>query len=394
MARQERIELIKEIEEKRDSRVIAYVTSDRQGLETQIEENAIPFLHRHVDALPPDDRKKIDLFIYSRGGASDVPWTIVSMLREYCGEGELGVLIPYKAHSAATIIALGADEIVMGKKAELGPIDITIGRGPYNPAHPVSKQPLPISVEDVTGFFSLLDRVGCERPEEKMRGFEKLCSEVHPLALGYVNRLLQQTELVALRMLDTRSRPFTEEKNREIVRRLSSEIFSHRHTISRTEAIQQLGLEQVVKSEDASIMKPLWTLFKEYRDLFSLDEPFKPEQHLLDNDLEEHTWTDLNLVAVESRERLDIQQANVHTKRGRQVPPNPQFNINLPQFALPQLPPGLQPAQIQQILQQFMSSIVQPAIEQAIKDATERLVKSMPTVNFVHNRDVTWKEAS
>lgn len=55
------------------------------------------------------------------------------MFREYSQKGSFSVLIPYRAHSAATVIALGADEIVMTKKAELGPIDITIGSGPYNP---------------------------------------------------------------------------------------------------------------------------------------------------------------------------------------------------------------------------------------------------------------------
>lgn len=33
------------------------------------------------------------------------------------------VLVPYKAACAATMIAIGADKIVMGRKGELGPLD-------------------------------------------------------------------------------------------------------------------------------------------------------------------------------------------------------------------------------------------------------------------------------
>ncbi|GAH72171.1 unnamed protein product, partial [marine sediment metagenome] len=240
-------------------------------------------------------QKKLDLIIYSRGGQSDVPWAIVSMFREYSQQGSFSVLIPYRAHSGATVVTLGADEIVMTRKAELGPIDITMQSGPYNPTEKDSRQRLPISVEDVTGYFSLLEKVGCERPDEKMKGFEFLTNKVHPLALGKVSRLLEETKSVALRLLETRAEPFSDEENRKIVQKISSEVYSHSHAISRTEAIKYIGLKQVKKAEDIGIADKLWELYEEYKALFHLDKPFTPEEYLVSNDLEEHTWTDLNL---------------------------------------------------------------------------------------------------
>src|SRR5262245_61575250 len=198
-------------------------------LSGSISEDAVPLIHDHVLAFAPSERAKLDLVLYSRGGDSDVPWTIVSMFREYCREGSFSVLVPYRAQSAATIICLGADEIVMTKKAELGPIDVTIASGPYNPSE--ENRRLPVSVEDVTGYFALLNTIGCTRPEEKLRAFEHLATKVHPLVLGTVSRLLEQTQLVALGLLGTRATPFPEAKNREIVKKLSSEIYSHRHAI-------------------------------------------------------------------------------------------------------------------------------------------------------------------
>lgn len=385
MSRDARRSLIQEIQQKRESKLISYVTSDRLNLSTRISGDIVSIIHEHILAIESGDRKKLDLFIYSRGGDSDVPWSLVSMLREYCEEGSFSVLIPYRAHSAATVIALGADEIVMTRKAELGPIDITIERGPYNPTEGDQRQRLPVSVEDVMGYFSLLDKVGCERPDEKMKGFEQLTSEVHPFVLGSVSRLLEQTQLVALRLLGTRADAFSEEHNRDIVKRLSSEIYSHRHTISRTEAISHLGLAQVVKAEDVEVADELWQLYAAYRDLFLLEDPFKPEEYLVANNVEEHTWEHLNLACVESEAKFDICRKDLRVKRLRQVPPQVTLNItnlSFPAINIPGLPSGITPQQIAQTVEQLLPAIVQPIIENAASRATERLLDSLPSGQF------------
>jgi hypothetical protein len=84
MAREDRKKLIQEIERKRGSKVISYVTSDRSGLSVQIMGDVVSLIHKHILELQEPERSKLDFLIYSRGGQSDVPWTIVSMFREYC----------------------------------------------------------------------------------------------------------------------------------------------------------------------------------------------------------------------------------------------------------------------------------------------------------------------
>jgi len=113
MSREKRKELISTIETNRKSKLIAYITSDRPNLSSQIAEDIIPIIYDHIRSISPEERKNIDLFIYSRGGDSDTPWSIVSMFRESTKDGKFNVLIPFRAHSAATMIALGADEIIM-----------------------------------------------------------------------------------------------------------------------------------------------------------------------------------------------------------------------------------------------------------------------------------------
>jgi len=72
VSRENRKKLIKEIETKRGSKVITYVTSDREGLSVQIAGDVISLIHEHILALKEEERTKLDLFIYSRGGHSDV----------------------------------------------------------------------------------------------------------------------------------------------------------------------------------------------------------------------------------------------------------------------------------------------------------------------------------
>ncbi len=73
MSREDRKKLIQQIEEKRGSKVIAYVTSDRPGLSVQIATDVISLIHEHILSFQEDEPAKLDLFIYSRGGQSDVP---------------------------------------------------------------------------------------------------------------------------------------------------------------------------------------------------------------------------------------------------------------------------------------------------------------------------------
>jgi ATP-dependent protease ClpP protease subunit len=68
----------------------------------------------------------LDLIVVSPGGDGTVAETLLDLLRKYCS-CTLRIVVPLYAKSAATLMALGADEIVMGETSELGPIDAQIG---------------------------------------------------------------------------------------------------------------------------------------------------------------------------------------------------------------------------------------------------------------------------
>lgn len=69
--------------------------------------------------------EQINLLIHSPGGDGTITEKIVDMCRANLAGAnkKLRVIVPNIAKSAATILALGTDEIIMGYTSELGPID-------------------------------------------------------------------------------------------------------------------------------------------------------------------------------------------------------------------------------------------------------------------------------
>lgn len=380
--RQRRLKLIEAIEKKRNSKLIAYITSDRYGLNVQIAEDIISKLHKHLNYNGVKKNDNIDLFIYSRGGDADVPWVLVSMIREFIPEGSFNVIIPYKAHSAATVISLGADKIFMTKKGELGPIDATT-MGPHNPYDNITKQKRPISVEDVNGYFNLIEKLNIN--DNKIDAFKSLTDKVDPLALGAVSRILEQTKLVARRLLETRKEKINKEDQDDIINKISSEIYSHRHAISRTEGRNYLGLKYIINTEDEGIDEEVWELFEEYSDFFDLDNPFMPEQYLLDKELDEHKWTGLKLACIESSSMMHLARKDMEIKRIKNVPNQVNLNLNniaLPNFNFPKTQESIKIEQIQQAIKQYFDFVVPKVLKEASENVAKEFNRSLPNKGF------------
>ena len=72
-------------------------------------------------------KKDLVLILHSSGGFSLSAERIIDVCRNYCAqkndESKFFVIVPKKAKSAASIVALGADKICLRDTAELGPVD-------------------------------------------------------------------------------------------------------------------------------------------------------------------------------------------------------------------------------------------------------------------------------
>lgn len=275
MARAARVKIIQQIERARKSRVISYVTSTRQGLEVQMAMDTVRYVYDHLEALAANKDKhppKIDLFLHSNGGDGTVPWRLVTLIREYTDH--FSVLVPFRAFSAATLTALGADSIVMHPMGMLGPTDATVANH-FNPLDPRSQQPMGISVEDVTAYLALIkEDAGIQHEDQLVTAFNLLADKVHPLALGNVKRHMSQSRMMARKLLGLHmNNDDHAHRVSNIVENLTSKSFFHGHPINRSEARDQVGLTTLEDPPEA-VQRAMWRLYLEYEKEMQMDSPF------------------------------------------------------------------------------------------------------------------------
>jgi hypothetical protein len=115
--RYHRQEMFRKIQDLTGSPLIAYVCGPDSLIERSDTVYFNDLLYRlHVNT-------SIDLLLHTPGGDIDAAEKLMSILRLRVGVGRLRVIVPDFAKSAGTLMAIGADSIVMSDTSELGPID-------------------------------------------------------------------------------------------------------------------------------------------------------------------------------------------------------------------------------------------------------------------------------
>jgi hypothetical protein len=367
----DRTKLIDAIEQDRGSRVIVYFTGDRQLASASISESDVRPLYEHLISVGKTD--KIDLFIYSRGGDVSVPWRIVSMIREFCKK--FSVLVPYKAYSAATLLALGADRVVMGTKAELGPIDPTLTRINEN-----TQLPEEISVEDVNSYISFIrEKANINDQAALAQVVSILAGKITPLAVGQVNRQNSHIRLVSRKLITSRQERLDEEKITSIIDTLTEKMYFHGHAIGRKEA-KDIGLP--VENASGDLEKHMWELFLEYEEYLKLNEPIDPIIKLNEKEnanKETVHISDTPIAIIESKELLHQLSAQYDIQRRRiPPPPDPKISVNI---AL-NLPPNTRPEQIPQAFQEAVQNEINQLAQKVETLVRENVYRQSPEVGF------------
>jgi len=119
--------LIKDIEKKTGKCLICYVS----GIAALIDrDDIVPFVDLLHNVPPGVD---LDLLLHTPGGDIDSAEKLITLVHTTVASAELRIIVPDFAKSAGTLMALGANKIVMSDTSELGPIDPQIalndGRG-------------------------------------------------------------------------------------------------------------------------------------------------------------------------------------------------------------------------------------------------------------------------
>jgi len=267
----DRKKLLQSWEQVRQSTSILFVTGDRPGLETQIHSEVLDFFAQHLDRI--GTVKTISLFLHTRGGSTLAAWSLVNLIRQF--SERLEIIVPFKAHSAGTLMCLGADSIMMTRQATLGPIDPSVN-GPLNPDIPGAppQQRAPVSVEAINGYIAFAkDEVGLKSDEARLAVLTSLSNKVHPLVLGEVYRSRTQIRMLGQRLIKRQLTDATQIK--KVLEFLCSESGSHDYTIYRQEARDDLGLK-VERPNDAEYLI-IRDIHASYSSEMKFGAPFSPD---------------------------------------------------------------------------------------------------------------------
>lgn len=175
----------------------------------------------------------IYLFIKSDGGSGQVSLRLVNLLRQHCRQ--LVALVPLECASAATMIALGADRILMGPTAYLTAVDTSLNHA----LSPVDRDNdrVNVSLDELNRVIRLWRE---QQGEPAENAYKSLFQYVHPLVIGAVDRaeslsIMLCRELLANHITD----PAVAER---IAATLNAKYPSHSYPILLDEAVK-IGLK-------------------------------------------------------------------------------------------------------------------------------------------------------
>jgi ClpP class serine protease len=147
-----RVRLLKAIETKRGTRVIAMIHREETLALLGFPVARYIDIHDSEEVLRAikltDPSVPIDLILHTPGGLVLATEQIAMALCRH--PGRVTVFVPHYAMSGGTLLALAADEIVMDENAVLGPVDPQLGQWPANSILKAVEQKQANEVDDET----------------------------------------------------------------------------------------------------------------------------------------------------------------------------------------------------------------------------------------------------
>lgn len=253
MKSEERLAYIERLETLRNSKVLVYFSY------TPLDDTILVPLYTQLKDIGYTPR--IDLILHSYGGAVDTPYKVVMLIREFCEE--FAVIVPFVAKSAASMLVLGADEVVMGPISELGPIDPLV-------KHPVYKDEL-IPVQAVWHCLDYLQRSikNCDDLEVAALMATPLLNMLDPWLIGDYEKTIKASRQYAEILLSRYMLKNNLEQVPHVSKALTEGYFSHGYPIGRWEA-KELGLN--VTDAQGELWDVIWKLYLGYEQLFEEKE--------------------------------------------------------------------------------------------------------------------------
>lgn len=274
MSYTERKVMYQKIEEIRGNPLISYVTSIRPNCGAQMASDSIACIISQIEKIP-DEKKEIDFLIISNGGDPITSLRIISILRERFDK--ITVLIPFVAYSAATILALGADDIIMHPYSNLGPVDPQLTVSKKNASGQQSN--ISFSSEDIRNYIDFLKSdIGITDQAQLASAFNLLSNEVGPLPIGSAKRSQQLSHSLSIKMLE--SHMHDKNKVETIAKALNSAYYHHGYAVGRTEATN-MGLN--ITKPDKILELLLWGIWKDFEHEMKCNQAFDVVSEIMSN---------------------------------------------------------------------------------------------------------------
>jgi len=250
---EERVCFIERLEKLRNSKVLVYFSY------TPLDDSILVPLYKQLKEI--GHTQKIDLVLHSYGGAVDTPYKVVMLIREFCDE--FAVIVPFVAKSAASMLVLGADEVVMGPISELGPIDPLV-------KHPVYKDVL-VPVQAVWHCLDFFQRsiINSSNPEVATIIATPLLAKLDPWLIGDYEKTIKASRQYAETLLSRYMLKNAPEQVSNVTHALTEGYFSHGYPIGRREA-KELGIK-VIEAQ-GELWDIIWNLYLGYEKLFKEKE--------------------------------------------------------------------------------------------------------------------------
>ena len=264
---EDRIKFYAELEKLRNRPLIVYVTSARSGMGGLMGADAIPEFLDQLELLP-SDAKAVDLLVVSNGGDPIVAWRVITLLRERVEQ--VFVLVPQAAYSAATLLAMGADEIVMHPNGNLGPVDpqILVKRAG-------EAEPHRFGFEEMTSFLQFAkDKVGITDQRYLHAIFDLLSKEVGPVHVGVGARASLLSVSLGEKLLRLHMKGEGDvQRVHNLAEALNTAFYHHGYTLGRKEAIQ-IGMK--IAPPNQEVERLMWSIWLDLEMELQVRKPFAP----------------------------------------------------------------------------------------------------------------------
>jgi len=239
----------KDIEQLRNRPLLVYVTKFLEGVPPNEPRFPnfidLPDVDGFTDLINSvKESDAVDVLLHSPGGRPDATERLVKLLRSHFKEVDF--LIPHSAYSAATMLALSGNNIILHPSATLSPIDPQING-------------LPARIRK-NGFEKIKERISKEGPKtlpayipliEKSISLEllELCEDSEKLSIALVSNWLKQYMF--------KGKENSDEKIKEAVKYLSNynEHLMHSRPLS-IEKLSSFGLK--IEYADDTLQDLLW----------------------------------------------------------------------------------------------------------------------------------------